>query len=304
MDHCEAGRALAEQWNLPPDFQIVAARHHDPQTNATVDLLTLVHLGCRLADSLGFWVVEPLQPCSPRRFRQSLPPLLAKRIRIDAARWREIVERRIQLLRRPDGGTMEDIRLAPIPPTKSPNCRWPNWPSCACPTRTPPNPPPRTPHAGGYWAALHHPDRRPGLFRREVLQSRIVKRSAVNIRQPERHVGTIADKSTKPRNRQNGFSNCGASRRNLSVPITFPSPYRGVTWQVKLGGALFACKLKCGSVLSGSTAPGTTRGRKSADRMVYLDCSKPTVLPVLPSYAAAFLPLPSQFQGSRKANCE
>ena len=31
MDHCEAGRLLAEHWNLPPDFQIVAARHHDPQ---------------------------------------------------------------------------------------------------------------------------------------------------------------------------------------------------------------------------------------------------------------------------------
>ena len=29
MDHCEAGRLLAAQWNLPAELQIVAARHHD-----------------------------------------------------------------------------------------------------------------------------------------------------------------------------------------------------------------------------------------------------------------------------------
>src|ERR1017187_7147611 len=114
-DHCEAGRALAEHWNLPPDFQIVAARHHDPQSDAAVDLLTLVHLGCRLDDSLGFWVDEPLQPCSSEEIQQSLPPLLAKRIRIDAVRWREIVERRVRCYGNPDGETLEDFARVPDP---------------------------------------------------------------------------------------------------------------------------------------------------------------------------------------------
>jgi HD-like signal output (HDOD) protein len=103
MDHCEAGRALAAHWNLPPDFQIVAARHHDPQAGSEVDLLTLVHLGCRLADSLGYWVVTPLQSATPDQIRESLPPLLARRIHIDGARWHEIVERRIQCYGDPDG---------------------------------------------------------------------------------------------------------------------------------------------------------------------------------------------------------
>lgn len=107
MDHCEAGRLLAVQWNLPQDFQIVAARHHDPQSNSAVDLLTLVHLGCRLADSLGFWVVPPIQPCSPEEIQASLPPLLARRIRIDGTRWREMVERRIRCYGDPDS-TMQD----------------------------------------------------------------------------------------------------------------------------------------------------------------------------------------------------
>jgi HD-like signal output (HDOD) protein len=39
MDHCEAGRLLAAQWNLPAELQIVAARHHDPQTGRQLGLL-------------------------------------------------------------------------------------------------------------------------------------------------------------------------------------------------------------------------------------------------------------------------
>jgi HD-like signal output (HDOD) protein len=102
MDHCEAGGALAAHWNLPPDFQIIAARHHDPQNNSELDLLTLVHLGCRLADSLGFWVVKPLQPCSAEDIQNALPPALKDRVHIDAERWRETVERRIRSYADPD----------------------------------------------------------------------------------------------------------------------------------------------------------------------------------------------------------
>jgi len=112
MDHCEAGRALAEQWNLPQDFQIIAARHHDPQAGSEVDLLTLVHLGCRLADSLGFWVVEPLQPTTSAEIQAALPPLLAKCIRIDSERWRKLVERRIHCYGDPDGASLEAFDLA------------------------------------------------------------------------------------------------------------------------------------------------------------------------------------------------
>jgi HD-like signal output (HDOD) protein len=95
MDHCEAGRALAAEWNLPLDLQVIAARHHDPQDNYQLDLLTLVHLACKLADSLGFWVVRPLQPRSVEEIQAELPPLLKSRIHIDEARWRELLDRRV-----------------------------------------------------------------------------------------------------------------------------------------------------------------------------------------------------------------
>lgn len=112
LDHCEAGRALATEWNLPPDFQIVAARHHDPQVNYQLDLLTLVHLGCKLADSLGFWVVKPLQPCSVEQIRDALPPLLKNRMHIDEARWRELLDRRVLCYADPDA-LLSEGRLPP-----------------------------------------------------------------------------------------------------------------------------------------------------------------------------------------------
>jgi HD-like signal output (HDOD) protein len=120
MNHCEAGRALAEHWNLPPDFQIIAARHHDPQDNAAIDLLTLVHLGCKLADSLGFWVIKPLQQISPEQIQAGLPPLLAKRIRIDAERWSETVQRRIRCYGDPDGAPFEAFPESPEPAPEEP----------------------------------------------------------------------------------------------------------------------------------------------------------------------------------------
>jgi len=120
MDHCEAGRALAAHWNLPPDFQIIAARHHDPQNSSTLDLLSLVHFGCKLADCLGFWVVKPLRPGSVEEIQASLPRPLASRIKIDAARWSGIVERRLRCYGDPDGSTFEPLSLAPEPAPDEP----------------------------------------------------------------------------------------------------------------------------------------------------------------------------------------
>ncbi|MGH9718593.1 MAG: HDOD domain-containing protein, partial [Bryobacteraceae bacterium] len=62
MDHCEAGRQLVERWNLPLEIGVIAGRHHDTAPSDSLDLLTLVHLGCRLADSLGYEAVKAARP--------------------------------------------------------------------------------------------------------------------------------------------------------------------------------------------------------------------------------------------------
>ena len=59
MDHCEAGRRLVEQWKLPQEFCVIAGRHHDPPSGVDLDALTVVHLACQLADTLGYFVVAP-----------------------------------------------------------------------------------------------------------------------------------------------------------------------------------------------------------------------------------------------------
>src|SRR5579859_6557355 len=38
MHHAEAGRVLAERWNLPEEFRIVAGRHHDQCEGEEIDL--------------------------------------------------------------------------------------------------------------------------------------------------------------------------------------------------------------------------------------------------------------------------
>ncbi len=63
IDHCEAGRWLAEHWNLPADFAQAIAEHHQPAA-VEKSLTPLVRCACRLADCLGFsaWRVEAKEP--------------------------------------------------------------------------------------------------------------------------------------------------------------------------------------------------------------------------------------------------
>lgn len=61
IDHCAAGHWLAEHWNLPADFGYAIAQHHQPGPHDG-DLTLLVRCGCRLADCLGYSVLQ--QPSS------------------------------------------------------------------------------------------------------------------------------------------------------------------------------------------------------------------------------------------------
>lgn len=96
VDHCEAGRYLCEQWNLPEDVRIVAGRHHDPPGGPVEDLNGLVYLGCQLADALGFWVAPPLRPMSLEQIREALPEQARSRFTADAEQLTRSVERRIR----------------------------------------------------------------------------------------------------------------------------------------------------------------------------------------------------------------
>ena len=95
IDHAEAGRLLSEKWHLPNNFCIIAGRHHDIPDPHEIDLLTLVHLACRLADALGFEVTVPLRPSSVDEILAILPPAVRQRLPASEEEFRELVLRRI-----------------------------------------------------------------------------------------------------------------------------------------------------------------------------------------------------------------
>jgi HD-like signal output (HDOD) protein len=96
LDHTEAGRLLAENWDLPEEFRIVAGRHHDPCEGTEVDLLRIVHVGCRLADALGYGLTPPLQESGMDAILESLPERARKLMQRTEEELRVEIEERIQ----------------------------------------------------------------------------------------------------------------------------------------------------------------------------------------------------------------
>lgn len=96
MDHCEVGRLLAAQWKLPPQFLDIAGHHHDPQPeSADLTPLRIAHIGCRMADALGYWAAKPLAPAEPNELLTLLPPAVRERFTADAEALRILVERSV-----------------------------------------------------------------------------------------------------------------------------------------------------------------------------------------------------------------
>lgn len=62
LDHCEAGRWLLEDWELPMEFRQVAARHHDPPREDDLEITDLVRKGCQMAGMAGFTVCGEAPP--------------------------------------------------------------------------------------------------------------------------------------------------------------------------------------------------------------------------------------------------
>jgi putative nucleotidyltransferase with HDIG domain len=54
-NHCEAGRHIVAEWNLPSEFDAIVGQHHDSRrTNSPWSMEELIKISCRLADAAGF----------------------------------------------------------------------------------------------------------------------------------------------------------------------------------------------------------------------------------------------------------
>jgi putative nucleotidyltransferase with HDIG domain len=58
IDHCEAGKWILEQWEFPQELREIAFLHHGAPEAGASDLLRVVHAGWRMADLLGFSVLN------------------------------------------------------------------------------------------------------------------------------------------------------------------------------------------------------------------------------------------------------
>jgi hypothetical protein len=85
-DHAEMGLWLAEQWNLPEEFRVMAGRHRDSCTGPDLDLPRIVHVACCLADHFGYEVTQPLQPRSYHEIVAGLPQPQRERLQRTGAR--------------------------------------------------------------------------------------------------------------------------------------------------------------------------------------------------------------------------
>jgi putative nucleotidyltransferase with HDIG domain len=98
LDHAEAGRLLAESWELPDQFRVVAGRHHDPCEGTEVDLLRIIHVACRLADALGYGLAPPRGDQSLAGILETLPEPVRKRLQRTEEELRAGIEEHIHAI--------------------------------------------------------------------------------------------------------------------------------------------------------------------------------------------------------------
>ncbi len=96
MDHCEVGHLLVTQWKLPSQFLAVAAHHHDPQPESEdLNHLSITHIGCRMADALGYWAAKPPLPVDPGDLLWLLPAAVRENFPADPEALRTLIERAV-----------------------------------------------------------------------------------------------------------------------------------------------------------------------------------------------------------------
>ena len=89
---------LAGKWGFPEELQRIAALHHDPPPNGPFDLLKLAHLSCRLADCLGFSVVESAEASEPADILTELPHRALTGFGVDTTDLQESLTERVNAL--------------------------------------------------------------------------------------------------------------------------------------------------------------------------------------------------------------
>lgn len=87
IDHTEVGSLLADQFGLPEEIRLAAARHHDKSLPDGPNLLAIVGTACSVATALGFHVLDASPSLSLDDVIAAAPAYLAPRVSPVADEW-------------------------------------------------------------------------------------------------------------------------------------------------------------------------------------------------------------------------
>jgi HD-like signal output (HDOD) protein len=73
-DHCETGQRLIADWNLPSEFDVIVAGHHNATEKAgSWDMAELLKISCRMADVIGFPAFPGCEATAYEELREEMP---------------------------------------------------------------------------------------------------------------------------------------------------------------------------------------------------------------------------------------
>jgi len=96
IDHCEMGRCLVHEWNLPDEFLDITSRHHVQEKRGAFDRLALVCSACMIADSIGFAAVRLSRPVNYQEIISGLPERTRSHFPSDANELRSRIDAKIR----------------------------------------------------------------------------------------------------------------------------------------------------------------------------------------------------------------
>ena len=96
VDHCQAGAWLMERMPFPPELAEVVAHHHEAPTDHNFRMVHLVRVADRIADTLGFPVIAPVNPPSFTELIDELPESARSRFDQDPQDLTAEIDSRIQ----------------------------------------------------------------------------------------------------------------------------------------------------------------------------------------------------------------
>ena len=96
VDHCQAGAWLMERMPFPPELAEVVAHHHEAPSDHHFRMVHLVRVADRMADTLGFAVIAPVNPPSFTELIDELPESARSRFDQDPQDLTAEIDTRIQ----------------------------------------------------------------------------------------------------------------------------------------------------------------------------------------------------------------